>query len=216
MKAGSRLHLSSLGILLGTTLCVGMAVQAEKQTTPVQFSAEAHVIPQQQGVSTVSQTSAMEDDTSSERMESARRYLQVQPLEPLIRQGTKDFATQLPPEKRLAFETYMTDLLNLKELEHMTQTLLAEHFTTQEIDAMTRFYASPEGRSITRKMPAYMVDCMGQVASYMNTVAVSMNATPTEATAETIPMPQPSSAPHTPNTGKVSKPTQTHPAKAHH
>jgi hypothetical protein len=46
----------------------------------------------------------------------------------------------------------------------MTNALVT-NFTAKELDALTAFYSSPEGKSIMTKMPVYMAQIMPYVQS---------------------------------------------------
>ena len=48
----------------------------------------------------------------------------------------------------------------------------SKNFTTEEIKALTRFCASPEGASIMKKYGAYMADVMPEVQSRIMTILV--------------------------------------------
>lgn len=48
------------------------------------------------------------------------------------------------------------EILDWTQLEPVYRRVYAEVFTAGEMEAMTRFYASPEGRAVLRKMPTVM------------------------------------------------------------
>jgi hypothetical protein len=134
-----------------------------------------------------SDLSARGADTPETRLEAARIYLLIQPIAPLVHQSMEEFAAQLPPEQQETFRQAMARIIDLQALDTLTRRMLAQHFTTAELQAMTRFYGSPEGRSITRKMPSYMADCMTQVANYMRAALQQLHpeTSPSKASGQT-------------------------------
>lgn len=49
---------------------------------------------------------------------------------------------------------------DLEALRKVTIESMADNFTLEEIEALTAFYSTPEGRSVMEKMPDYMTDIM--------------------------------------------------------
>jgi hypothetical protein len=54
----------------------------------------------------------------------------------------------------------MTNYIRISVLERAVISNLVSHFTVREMDALTDFYESPEGRSAMKKFGAYMADVM--------------------------------------------------------
>ncbi len=48
-------------------------------------------------------------------------------------------------------------------LEHALVQALVEHFTAEEIDALTRFQGSPAGRAIMRKLGPYTATVLARI-----------------------------------------------------
>jgi uncharacterized protein len=76
-------------------------------------------------------------------------------------------ASMLPPDADAAMRAQMDrasatsldmvrEVLDWSRLEPVYRQVHAEVFTADEVEAMTRFYASPEGRAVLRKMPKVM------------------------------------------------------------
>lgn len=75
--------------------------------------------------------------------------------------GTLDqLAAQLPEERREEFKKTLAEVISSEKIEKITLDAIVKHFTVKEINALTAFYGSPEGRSISRKFTAYMADVM--------------------------------------------------------
>ena len=58
-----------------------------------------------------------------------------------------------------------------KALEDAISRSMAKHFTVGEIEALTRFYASPEGKSVMKKMAPYLADVMPVIQAQMTVAA---------------------------------------------
>jgi hypothetical protein len=99
-------------------------------------------------------------DTPENRRAAAARYIAAIPVETMVTDMIDGMTAQQPPANRSAFKTMMRKLMRVDFIERITVDGMTKHFTVQEIDAMTRFYASPEGQSITKKFGPYMADIM--------------------------------------------------------
>src|SRR2546426_11467497 len=97
-------------------------------------------------------------DTQESRRAAARRYLATAPLiDQMIGQALGAMDALPEPAKQRMIRAFR-DRAEL--LEEILVTCLVQHFSTAEIDAMTRFYASPEGRSAMKKLPLFLADAM--------------------------------------------------------
>ncbi len=106
------------------------------------------------------------EDTPEARREAAKVYLKVMPLDKTLEQVSASVLAQLPAQARAeAKETLAA--INPAPLEAIIMDAMIQTFTLDEINAMRAFYASPEGRSILKKMPqftnAYMPKMMEEV-----------------------------------------------------
>jgi len=99
-------------------------------------------------------------DTPANRLSAAKRYLKVVPPEEIVSGTIDQVAAQLPPDRREEFKRALQKVLNTKKIEELTVNMVTRHFTVKEINALTAFYGSPEGRSISKKFGAYMADIM--------------------------------------------------------
>ena len=64
----------------------------------------------------------------------------------------------VPEEKRELFRQGVSEGLARANIGDIMVKIVAKHFNTAEIDAMTVFYGSPEGLAIQRKLPGYTAD----------------------------------------------------------
>jgi hypothetical protein len=94
-------------------------------------------------------------DTKAERRQAAKKYLEVQPVEKMMRDVVEKTTARMPGERkemtRALMDEVRYDTLRTSMIEAMTAT-----FTVKEIEALTQFYSTPEGRSVMEKMSTYM------------------------------------------------------------
>jgi hypothetical protein len=97
------------------------------------------------------------DDYQS-RLKAAKRYAQVTPLSKMLDSAFENLSKQLPDDKRDAFIEEARSLLDVPKIETSMIELMAKHFTTDELNALTNFYSSPLGKSVMSKFGPYMAD----------------------------------------------------------
>lgn len=98
-------------------------------------------------------------DTPENRQTSAEAYLEAVPPSSLF-DNLRDHMNSsgaLKPADRPAFDEAVAQV-DLTALRTAMLESLVRNFTADELEAMTNFYGSPEGRSVARKLPAYMAD----------------------------------------------------------
>lgn len=103
------------------------------------------------------------NDTEAARREAALAYLKVQPMSTVMDEMAEQFSKQMKPEASKRFKTSMKNFIDVKALESAAVDAMAKNFTVDEIKALTKFYASPEGRSVMKKMPDYMRELMPHI-----------------------------------------------------
>ncbi|MEM6811358.1 MAG: DUF2059 domain-containing protein [Pseudomonadota bacterium] len=110
---------------------------------------------------------AFAQDSKEDRMAAAVAYEKIMPVEGLMGEMLAEFKKS--PQLKLSHEdiqaiakTYDIDELRQKMLESMVN-----NFTTNEINALTVFYSSPEGKAIMKKMPKYMSELMPYIQQRM-------------------------------------------------
>ncbi len=97
-------------------------------------------------------------DTPESRVEAARAYLQLVPVERMADKVAGNVLLLIPEEKRALFRKGVSEGLAEANIGDIMVRIVSKHFTAAEIDAMTAFYGSPEGRAIERKLQGYMAD----------------------------------------------------------
>jgi len=101
---------------------------------------------------------AMAEDTKETRMQAAIAYEKTMP----VKDVTESMIKELQKMPQLSEEDInaIRDAYDMNELREKMLVAIANHFTTDEIKALTTFYASPEGQSVMKKMPKYMGELM--------------------------------------------------------
>jgi uncharacterized protein len=99
-------------------------------------------------------------DTPANRLAAAKRYLQAVPPASMVADSVDRVVSQVPPDRRDKFKQALSKVISSDRIEKITLDAVIKHFTVKEINALAAFYASPEGRSITKKFGAYIADVM--------------------------------------------------------
>lgn len=107
-------------------------------------------------------------DTPANRLAAAREYLKAAPPAEMIESTVAQLASRLPENRREEFRKALAKVLSSEHLEEITLRAIVKHFTVREIKALTAFYGSPEGRSISKKFAAYMSDVMPAIQQEVN------------------------------------------------
>lgn len=102
-------------------------------------------------------------DTPAARRDAALQYLASVPIESIVDDLVAALAQQLPAARRDEFVRLMRKLIPLDTMKSLTVEGVVKHFTVAEIEAMTKFYGSTEGKSIMKKLGPYMGDLMPQI-----------------------------------------------------
>ena len=110
-----------------------------------------------------SAAAAQSADTTVARRAAAQRYVSTIPSGSVFDEMITTLAQQVPSNRRDEFVTLMRKLVPVDAMQAVTIETMSRHFTVDEIDAMTRFQGSPEGRAIMGKLGAYMGELMPQV-----------------------------------------------------
>jgi hypothetical protein len=102
-------------------------------------------------------------DTEANRMAAARQYLAAVPLRQMMSEMIVEMARNMPQlseADRPRFIAIMNELIPIEPLEQLTLQTMIRHFTVEELRMLAHFYGSPQGKSITKKFPAYMGQIM--------------------------------------------------------
>jgi len=114
-------------------------------------------------------------DTKNDRIAATRDYLKVVPVEKLARDLTIEILKTVPQEQQEMAEEVLKKALDSAFLESITLMAMPKHFTADEIKALTRFYASPEGASVMSKLGAYTADIMPALQSRIMSILAPYN-----------------------------------------
>jgi len=97
-------------------------------------------------------------DTPESRIEAAKTYIELVPVERMSDNVARNIMLLVPEEKRALFRQGVSEGLAEANIEDIMVKIVANHFSTAEIVAMTVFYGSPEGLAIQKKLPGYTAD----------------------------------------------------------
>lgn len=102
-------------------------------------------------------------DTEENRNAQATRYLKVVPPSEMLADIAENMAATMPSTTGAEFEEFLTEQIDMEELERIMVVGLTKHFTAEELRALADFYESPVGRSVMDKMGEYMADAMPDI-----------------------------------------------------
>ena len=106
---------------------------------------------------------AQSSDTTAARRAAAQRYVSTIPSESVFDEMITTLSQQVPSNRREEFVTLMRKLVPVDAMQAVTIETMSRHFTVEEIDAMTKFQGSPEGKAIMGKLGSYMGELMPQI-----------------------------------------------------
>jgi uncharacterized protein len=101
-------------------------------------------------------------DTPDSRRIAAERYLLAVDQNSIAKTAEAMLAA-IPEERQQAVRTVLSNKALEKRLQDVHLLMLVKHYTTQELDAMADYYASPLGKSATAKSDAFMADMMPEL-----------------------------------------------------
>ena len=105
------------------------------------------------------------EDNLTSRIEAAKRYIKVTPpMQDMIGESLPALEKKLEEigvDKSVAIDIIKN--INMKNIDNIIIQKCVEYFTTSELNALTKFYSSPEGKSIMEKFPRYMLDVQVEI-----------------------------------------------------
>ena len=107
------------------------------------------------------------DDSPSNRMIEAERYLQTTPPQALFEDMAEQMANHLASSERRIFKGLMMKHLDLEALTEAFKKALVDNFTANELGALADFYGSEVGKSAMKKFGTYMADVMPTIDAEM-------------------------------------------------
>lgn len=90
-------------------------------------------------------------------MEAAQKYERTTPIVGMLEKMAEDSIEKAPEHQKSKLRTVFKTL-DKNKIRTDVMTLMAEHFTEAELNAMADFYGSELGQSINRKFPDYMLE----------------------------------------------------------
>ena len=106
-------------------------------------------------------------DTPEARRVAVGQYFKVQPMSEMMNDMQDRMMQGMPPQMRASMQAQKLSPSDIQMIEAAATDSMVKHFTIGEIEAMTAFYSSPEGRSVMKKMPDYMADLMPAIQTKM-------------------------------------------------
>lgn len=92
-----------------------------------------------------------------EQRKAAEGYWNAAKIADMIQDSMQRMSMRVPEAERANFKKDIGDkLLSSGQIQKKTIDAAARVFTKGELDALSKFYASPEGRSSMEKMPNFM------------------------------------------------------------
>lgn len=95
----------------------------------------------------------------AQRLQAAQSYWKLAQVREQIVDTVGRISTQLPPDQQKKFMEQFKTFFDQKRMDSIKKrwvAMCAEVFTAKELQAMVKFYGSPEGISIRDKMPNLM------------------------------------------------------------
>lgn len=117
-------------------------------------------------------------DTLQSRQAAAKVYLTIQPVSKMYQDAVLQMAENFPADKREQFIKDMNDAVDIPKLEQLAVESLVKNFSTPELNVMTSFYSSKEGKAIYDKMPNYLSDIVQGMRSVIRPLSLSPESAP--------------------------------------
>jgi hypothetical protein len=102
-------------------------------------------------------------DNPENRTAAAKQYLETMPAKEMLQSLATRVTPNLPEKDRKAFVEVMESADLEKAADRITLEGLVKNFTVGELNAMTAFYGSPDGKSAAKKFGPYMMGVMPQI-----------------------------------------------------
>lgn len=122
-------------------------------------------------------TPAMAQDADKARkMALAQEYSSVVPLKQEVEHTIEQLALQVPVDQRVLFKSILAKHIKVDRLKTASEMALVENFTAAELKAWVDFLKTPEGQSVTKKMPIYQEQVQPVLQQMVQEAIVSMQA----------------------------------------
>lgn len=110
---------------------------------------------------------AADNDTPETRRAAAERYLVASDMEKMLADMAVAMTQSLPADKAAEVKNLLTRHVRVDAIKQATLIAMVKHFSTRELDAMAKFYGSPEGKSALAKFGPYMADVTPMIQAEM-------------------------------------------------
>ena len=99
-----------------------------------------------------------------------KQYLKAAPIDAMLNDAMTGFLKMVPPDSKQTIEDTFK-AVDRKKLADAMIASMKKHFTTSEINSLAKFYASPDGKEVMRKMPAMQAEVLpvlqGEISAAM-------------------------------------------------
>ena len=99
-----------------------------------------------------------------------KQYLKAAPIDTMLNDAMAGFLKMVPPDSKQTIEDTFKAVDRKKIADAMIASM-KKHFTTSEIKSLAKFYASPDGKEVMRKMPAMQAEVLpvlqGEISAAM-------------------------------------------------
>ncbi len=121
----------------------------------------------------ISAAYAQTDADYPKRLEAAKAYAKTMNSRQMVSDMLSEAAKN--PQMNMQKEDLdaMMASIDYGKMDQMILESMAKHFTEQELTDLGKFYSSPTGVSIMKKMPAYMADVMPFIQQSVMTAVVT-------------------------------------------
>lgn len=102
-------------------------------------------------------TLAQDQNTTdlAKKLELAKQYSDSVPVAEEVNKSIEQLIVQVPVDQRVLLKSTLQRHIKVDQLKSVSEMALADVFTVKELEALAAFYATPEGKAIKEKMPAY-------------------------------------------------------------
>lgn len=117
--------------------------------TNVQASSDVAIAPQSPAPAVAAAP------VTPERLALAKAYINSVPVEDQVKAAIEDMISRVSADQRVLVRSIAEKTIDYTRLRDAAAQTVAEIFTDAEIKKMTEFFASPEGKSVSAKLPIY-------------------------------------------------------------
>jgi hypothetical protein len=103
-------------------------------------------------------------DISPTKERAAEACLSAINSDTVLRDAVDSVATRVPADQQMVYRGLMGSQLSAQQLHGIMKQALLDTYTDSELQALARFYATPEGHAIAQKMGPFTGQVLGAVA----------------------------------------------------